>query len=212
MPKVVLTEDAVALLESYRWPGNIRQLKNVTETVSALESRNVSGRSDKCEVDAATLRKYIPKDGPNMLPVKASPSDESSFSPSEKEMLVRSIYQLKQDVDYLKSVISSAQGFGGQIGETASGPKPHDPQVDFSTVWGKSVNIDKMPAEPLMKPREEEPEEQDGGTLSLEKSETELIRKALEKYDGNRKLAAEELGISERTLYRKLKSFEKDEK
>ena len=63
-----------------------------------------------------------------------------------------------------------------------------------------------------MKPREEEPEEQDGGTLSLEKSETELIRKALEKYDGNRKLAAEELGISERTLYRKLKSFEKDEK
>ena len=212
MPKVVLTEDAVALLESYRWPGNIRQLKNVTETVSALESRNVSGRSDKCEVDAATLRKYIPKDGPNMLPVKASSSDESSFSPSEKEMLVRSIYQLKQDVDYLKSVISSAQGFGGQIGETASGPKPHDPQVDFSTVWGKAVNIDKTPAEPLMKPREEEPEEQDGGTLSLEKSETELIRKALEKYDGNRKLAAEELGISERTLYRKLKSFEKDEK
>lgn len=212
MPKVVLTPDAVALLESYRWPGNIRQLKNITETVSALESRYVSGRADKCEVNAVSLDKYIPKDDVNALPVKASGSEDSSFTPTEKEMLVRSIYQLKQDVDYLKSVISSS-GVGVRrlpdSQNTQPGMMPADPPVEISGAWkSAAAGTPESVASDVIKSGEE-PEEQDGGTLSIERTETELIRKALDKYGGNRKLAAEELGISERTLYRKLKSIEK---
>ena len=105
MVKISLSEDAVALLKSYRWPGNIRQLKNVAETLSAIESVKSVPGAERREISADVLAKYIPKDDPNLLPVKAESSGDA-FTPSEKEMLVRTIYQLRQDVDYLKSVIA----------------------------------------------------------------------------------------------------------
>lgn len=217
MAKVSLTEDAVNVLKNYRWPGNIRQLKNVAETVSAIESVKAKPGTEKREINAATLAHYIPKDEPNLLPVKASVQADDAFSPSEKEMIVRSIYQLKQDVDYLKSVIAghaapddrqvSGMLIGGDgNGSGGSAPVSRTPENIVSGMYPRAEEPEEQQAGVVVK-EETGPEEQLSGDLSIEKKELELIRKALDKYHGNRKLAAEELGISERTLYRKLKSF-----
>ena len=225
MVKVSLTEDAVALLKSYRWPGNIRQLKNVAETVSAIESVKAVPGSEKREINAATLAKYIPKDEPNLLPVKAE-SHEDAFSPSEKEMLIRTIYQLKQDVDYLKSVVGVGEHdsagtlpgtplIGNASGRVPSGSASMEAgSVDTGAslaqdIYSRGEEPEEQQVRVVTKDGQD-PEEQGGGNLSIEKTELDLIRRALTKYHGNRKLAAEELGISERTLYRKLKSMDQD--
>ena len=199
--KISLTEDAVTLLKTYRWPGNIRQLKNVAETVSAIESVKSVPGSERREINAATLGKYLPKDDPNLLPAKADAAD-SAFSSSEREMIVRTIYQLRQDVDYLKSIISG----GGQTmpagtaipGTCIRREAPDDQQA--GEVFKENPEPEEQTAVNVTR---ESPD-----NLSIEKTELELIKRALDKYKGNRKLAAEELGISERTLYRKLKSLE----
>ena len=98
--KVTLTEDASIMLRKYRWPGNIRQLKNVAESISALESARLSGYSDKCTIDSDVLSRYIPKEEPNLLPAKSSPYQEQE-SPGEREAIIRMLLQLKQDVEYL---------------------------------------------------------------------------------------------------------------
>ena len=191
MVKISLTDEAVALLKSYRWPGNIRQLKNVAETVSAIESVKATPGSEKREINAATLAKYIPKDEPNLLPVKADPQDEQ-FSSSEREMLVRTIYQLRQDVDYLKSIVlGTGAPVRGNVSEQSlisDGPG-EAPDEQFARVVQQD-SPDTAAAPPH------------------EDTELALIKRALDKYKGNRKLAAEELGISERTLYRKLKTLD----
>ena len=227
MNKVSLTPDAVALLKSYRWPGNIRQLKNVAETVTALESGKLTPASGRCEVGAEVLSRYIPKDAPNMLPVKSA-FGEDSITPGEKEAIIRMIYQLRQEVDYLKEAVGIGRApvhikalpqdtvrdhHGGD-----EQPRPLEQESEGLSDWQESYEIrNTAPASftahhvPQFKDTEfakAAPDEQDGNDLSLQKAGTDLIRKALEKYHGNRKQAAAELGISERTLYRKLKSIE----
>ena len=103
--RVVLTEDAVIALKKYRWPGNIRQLKNVAETVSAIESAKCSSRADKCEVNAETLRQYLPNQDESLLPATVEKGQDLFKNPEEREAIIRAIYQLRQDVDYLKGVI-----------------------------------------------------------------------------------------------------------
>lgn len=223
MNKVTLTPDAVALLKNYRWPGNIRQLKNVAETVSALESSRISPVSGKCELNAETLSGYIPKDVPNMLPVRSSFQDDN-VSPGEREAIIRMIYQLRQDVDYLKGVVL---GTGKQESVKAlpqSSGLPDDgfvSQASAGAEWQEPLEIrdsshrdhdmpDHVPQFRDTEYAKAAPDDQDGDDLSLQKAGTDLIRKALEKYHGNRKQAAAELGISERTLYRKLKSIEEN--
>lgn len=199
--KISLTEDAVTLLKTYRWPGNIRQLKNVAETVSAIESVKSVPGSERREINAATLGKYLPKDDPNLLPAKADAAD-STFSSSEREMIVRTIYQLRQDVDYLKSIISGGgqtMPAGTAIPETCIRREAPDDQ-QAGEVFKENPEPEEQTAVNVTR---ESPD-----NLSIEKTELELIKRALDKYKGNRKLAAEELGISERTLYRKLKSLE----
>lgn len=199
--KISLTEDAVTLLKTYRWPGNIRQLKNVAETVSAIESVKSVPGSERREINAATLGKYLPKDDPNLLPAKADAAD-SAFSSSEREMIVRTIYQLRQDVDYLKSIISGGgqtMPAGTAIPETCIRREAPDDQ-QAGEVFKENPEPEEQTAVNVTR---ESPD-----NLSIEKTELELIKRALDKYKGNRKLAAEELGISERTLYRKLKSLE----
>lgn len=199
--KISLTEDAVTLLKTYRWPGNIRQLKNVAETVSAIESVKSVPGSERREINAATLGKYLPKDDPNLLPAKADAAD-SAFSSSEREMIVRTIYQLRQDVDYLKSIISGGgqtMPAGAAIPETCIRREAPDDQ-HAGEVFKENPEPEEQTAVNVTR---ESPD-----NLSIEKTELELIKRALDKYKGNRKLAAEELGISERTLYRKLKSLE----
>ncbi|MGN0188526.1 MAG: sigma-54 interaction domain-containing protein [Candidatus Cryptobacteroides sp.] len=209
MGKAVLSADAVALLKGYRWPGNIRQLKNVAETVCALETRRIAARE---EITAAVLSAYIPKDDPNALPVKSSHSSEDALNPGEREAIIRMIYQLRQEVDYLKEVISgktarpsasvpriAASRVGG-YGEQDE--RPDDQTQDFleEPVQGSPI---VTPYNNIYPQDDEGPDEQAAEELSIQKAEEDLIRKALEKY-GNRKQAAAELGISERTLYRKL--------
>lgn len=224
MGRPSLSPDAVALLKEYRWPGNIRQLKNVTETVCALEAHRIAARK---EITADIMAEYIPKDDASMLPVKAVASPEDAMTAGEKEAIVRMIYQLRQEVNYLKEVIAGAPamhqlpsrsvvsrqpeqdpspeaGVAGQVRHDAGSVDPVISAMSYqpvhSVAHGAGTDCYRQP---------QEPDEQESVDLSLHKAGEDLIKKALEKYRGNRKQAAAELGISERTLYRKLKEIEK---
>ena len=210
MGRPALSADAVALLKEYRWPGNIRQLKNVAETVCALESRRIASRE---EITAAVLSSYIPKDDSNALPVKSFHSSDDTLNPGEREAIIRMIYQLRQEVDYLKEVISGktarpaasvpriAAPHSGGFVETDD--RPDDQTQEFRGEVPEGSPVVAHYNNVYAPQADEEPDEQAPEELSLQKAEEELIRKALEKY-GSRKQAAAELGISERTLYRKL--------
>lgn len=191
MSKVTLTEDASIMLRKYRWPGNIRQLKNVAEAVSAMEAGRLTGYEDKCVVDMATLARYIPKEEPNLLP--ATVQIQEKFEASEKEAIIRTLIQLKQDVDYLKEIVANS-GLSRSGAQAIAPPERH--------------------IEDTMASFDEDPEDQELGVetveqLSLKESSMELIEKVLRKHGGNRKAAAAELGISERTLYRKINMIRK---
>lgn len=203
--KVTLTEDASIMLRKYRWPGNIRQLKNMAETVSALESARLSGYSDKCVIDADVLSKYIPKEEPNLLPAKSAAYQDSPESAGEREAIIRMLFQLKQDVDYLKDVVAKA-GLGRPGAPALAAPE------ETGHEWTPPVPEPYMPMAQEMLAPEEDPEEQDlqerePEDLSIRTASLDLIEKVLRKHDGNRKAAAAELGISERTLYRKIKQM-----
>ena len=187
MAKVSLTEDASIMLRKYRWPGNIRQLKNVAEAVSAMEAGKLGGHEDKCVVDMATLAGYIPREEPNLLP--ATVQVQEKFETSEKEAIIRTLLQLKQDVDYLKEVVANG-GFARNGAPAIAAPERGNDNV--------AAQFD------------DDPEDQDfvqdlNEQISIKEANMELIEKVLRKHDGNRKAAAAELGISERTLYRKIK-------
>lgn len=190
MGKAVLSPDAVAYLKNYRWPGNIRQLKNVAESVCALEAYRIAAKQ---EITADILASYIPEDKSGLVPVKADNAAQGdAMSPGEREAIIRMIYQLRQEVDYLKSIIAGEENPAQAIripAEIEARPE------DMTEHWSMEAA--------------EEPDEQENADLSIQKAGQDLIRKALEKHRGNRKLAAEELGISERTLYRKLKNIDR---
>lgn len=200
--KVTLTEDASIMLRKYRWPGNIRQLKNVAETISALESARISGYSDKCTIDTDVLSRYIPKEEPNLLPAKSSPYQEQETA-GEREAIIRMLLQLKQDVEYLKDVVAKA-GLGRQTAPAIAPP-------ESSVISSMGQDEWEDPVREVMG-QDEDPEEQDyedrgPEDMSLKTANMDLIEKVLRKHDGNRKAAATELGISERTLYRKIKQM-----
>ena len=192
--KVALTEDASIMLRKYRWPGNIRQLKNVAETISAIESVKMTGYSDKCVIDVDVLARYIPKEEPNLLPALSSSPQESLESASEREAIIRMLFQLKQDVDYLKDVVAKA-GLGRPSAPALAAPE----ELQMSQVQ------DVMEVEE--DPEEQDFQEQAAEDMSIKAASLDLIDKVLRKHGGNRKAAAAELGISERTLYRKIKQI-----
>ena len=172
--KISLSIDAISLLKNYRWPGNIRQLKNVAETVTALESRPASSEADKIELGAAEIARYIPDEKDTLLPQIAAPATGGSMAEEDKRVLVKALLDLKGEVDALSE----------RVKELESGAS----------------------ARPLpMQAREDDAEWQEQTEdLSIRKASNDLIAKALEKHGGNVKAAAEELGISDRTIYRKL--------
>ena len=208
--KISLTHEAITLLRDYRWPGNVRQLKNIAETVSALESSKLSPRAERCEIDAETLAKYIPKEVGNTLP--ATLEHQASFDEDEKKMVYKAILDLKRDVDALKAVVYGR----GEQHRSLPAPEPvaDGPEEILEAEWQDSgepaaeaeIAADRKVEITASDKREPQPvrEIPVPDNLSLHKISEELILKALEKHNGNRKLAAEELGISERTLYRKL--------
>lgn len=203
MSKVTLTHDAIELLTNYRWPGNIRQLKNIVETVSALEGQKLSPVSGRCEVNAATLSKYLPHDNVNSLPVRYQ-DNSGEFTQDEKQEIYKALYSLNAEVKNLKKIIASGQFHMADpqpdpvISQPKTLPVSTPDQDNFVTKpdisWEKAEDDVDF----------QESETQDKNNLSIVQASEDLIRKALEKHNGNRKKAAEELGISERTLYRKL--------
>lgn len=196
--KVSLTEDASILLKKYRWPGNIRQLKNIAETVSALESGRMAPGSDKCVIDVEVLSKYIPREEPNLLPVMPDSRQDTSENAAEREAIIRSIFQLKQDVEYLKKIIADA---GLARGNAPAIAPPESSQVPVSQEVAQDLyDYDEDP-------EDQEYDVQETEDMSIKASNMELIAKVLAKHGGNRKAAAAELGISERTLYRKIKNM-----
>ena len=188
MCKITLSHGAIELLKSYRWPGNIRQLMNVTHTVTALESQKLTPSSGRIELDAATLSLYMPREDGTNLPARfTGETEKETISYSEKQAIYKAILDLKQDLEALKNEVRTMPG--DRI---------------------KALPAQETPAGMTPEWQDNDPEEQvqetasETGNISLRKTEDELIRKVLEKYNGNRKLAAKELGVSERTIYRKL--------
>jgi DNA-binding NtrC family response regulator len=195
--KVSLTEDASIMLRKYRWPGNIRQLKNVAEAISALESGKMVSGSDRCTVDVDVLSGYIPREEPNLLPAVTASAPESPESAAEREAIIRSIFQLKQDVEYLKDILAKA-GLTRSSAPAIAPPEPSGMPVR-KEVEEEVYDYDD--------PEDQEYDLQAPEDMSIKTANLELIEKVLRKHEGNRKAAAAELGISERTLYRKLKQI-----
>ena len=193
--KVSLTEDASIMLRKYRWPGNIRQLKNVAEAVSVMESVKLSGMSDKCVIDIETLAHYIPKEDPVMLPAKVA-SGSDFDNPAEREAIIRTLLQLKQDVDYLKDVVAKA----GLTRSSAPAIAAPEAEMSIPDRRDEVVSYDDDPEDQYFEAAADE-------DMSIKTANQELIEKVLKKHGGNRKAAAAELGISERTLYRKIKQL-----
>lgn len=196
MGKVTLTNDAIDLLINYRWPGNIRQLKNLTETVTALESEKLTPTSERCVVSAETLAKYMPKDERSLLPVVAKEMRGDPLPDSERQMIIKAILDLKQEVDNLKARM-----------ETWVPPVPVLKPADEPDWQGPGAPVPSVEVGRILDIHKEEPQ-----TLSLQKISKEVIMKALEMHDGNRKLAAKEVGISERTLYRWIDKYRLNDK
>ena len=203
MPTVRLDEEAQLLLKNYRWNGNIRQLKNITEQLSVLEQSRAITKS--------ILSNYLPNPIYNLPALIDKESHSSDFS-SEREILYKILFDMKKDLNELKKDI-------GKI-------KSDNPDFDISSFKNSNKNysdelIEKAELENSLIPVNENKiadtindkydyaeEIQEEETLSIQVKELELIIKSLERNNGRRKAAANELGISERTLYRKIKQYD----
>jgi transcriptional regulator with PAS, ATPase and Fis domain len=200
MPSIQLTQDAQQLLAAYRWPGNIRQLKNLTEQISIIEKSR--------EIDSVILNKYLPQGFSNDLPVLYKGEDTSRFN--ERELLYKVLFDMKKDMNDLKQLVMNLMQNEDDISSNL-GENTHLIKRLY-----EDFEISKEPPAPVFvrhsEPTYHEPEpiqvhEEVEESLSLEKKELDFIKRALHRHDGKRKDAARELGISERTLYRKIKEY-----
>ncbi len=187
IPAVQLTPEALTMLESYRWDGNIRQLKNVTEQISIIETERV--------ITPEILRNYLPTQ--TALPVIIK--DESKADTiSERDILYKVLFDMKKDITELRKTVDELTS--GQIPMATPVAQQHITPIKATTVIDYD-NTQDAEVEYLH-------EKQANDSLSLQDKENEVIIKALRKYNGKRKNAAKELGISERTLYRKIKEYD----
>jgi len=200
MPAISLDHEAQSILLNYYWHGNIRQLKNITEQISVIEqNRDITGK---------VLHKYLPDYMGRKLPALYKAVDEKTFT-SEREILYKILFDMKNDVNDLKELVHELMGKGTDgidINEDNArliNKLYSSKESIISPIPDKKVEF-KKPEEENIQDTEEFIEE----SLSLETKEIELIKKALNKHSGKRKLAANDLGISERTLYRKIKEYE----
>ena len=196
MGKVTLTNDAIDLLINYRWPGNIRQLKNVAETVTALESEKLTRASERCVVDSEALSRYIPKNEAGLLPVAAPEPSGGAMPDSDKQMIIKAIFDLKQEVDNLKARLDAGERPVTPALRPAISPVPEPDEAEWQ---GSGEPVTGGEIGKIVDISAGVPKNQN---LSVEKAKLDMIVKALEKHDGNRKLAALDLGVPDRTLYR----------
>lgn len=217
---ITLDAEAQQLLMRYPFPGNIRQLKNLAEQISLLEEER--------EVNGQTLAKYLPADNsrlPMAISGMGSGSESSDFS--ERDLLYKVLFDMKKDMNDLKKlVLESYQSGGinqsiiqkhqGLFEDMESSFSPKEPAETSPNYQGPFV-LDSQKSNKMNEEDYEEDaiediiHEEDDNSLSLEKKEKELILKALRKHNNKRKYAASDLGISERTLYRKIKEYEIDQ-
>lgn len=212
MPTIRLTDDAVALVNQYPWPGNIRQLKNVVEQISVIQTER--------ELDAIALQQYLPsiQSKSTMLAQR-----ESEDSISERELMYKFLFDMKKDLTELKKLVVEIIKKGGNF--TINNDQAEllnrlyaDEEVntyETAKLISPATIIEKPTVQEVPYVHNEQEEMEDAyeahevveESLSLENQEKDLIKKALEKHRGKRKYAAQELGISERTLYRKIKEY-----
>ncbi|MBO5624620.1 MAG: sigma-54-dependent Fis family transcriptional regulator [Prevotella sp.] len=199
LPKITLTEDAKRVLMKYKWPGNVRQLKNITEQMSVL--------SQQREIDAEALLQFIPQDPEStMLATIHNTAGEHSYE-NEREMLFKVIYDTRNSLNDMRREIGALRKQLDDANELNSSIIARSAQQSMPTVYGNtgdesvstvaSMGIQDAVAEEIKEPE----------TLNLEDLGRQMIEKALERNGGNRKKAAQELGISDRTLYRRIKQY-----
>lgn len=210
MPAIKLDEEAIQFLLKYRWSGNIRQLRNVAEQISVLETKR--------EISSQTLLSYLPMENPSLPSVIGTKKSESDFS-NEREILYKVLFDMKSDLNDLKKLtLELMQNGSSKVQEANKGliqkiyGKPEE-----NTIFEEESNVEMIPTQNnIIQETFDDDEENylfaeaidEEETLSLEAKEIELIKKSLERNKGKRKAAADELGISERTLYRKIKQYD----
>lgn len=198
LPKISLSDEAKQIMLKYKWPGNVRQLKNITEQMSVLSPERV--------LSAETLLNYIPRDQETtqLTTVGKKDSTEHSYE-KEREMLYKILYELRGNVAELRSEVDELRKKLnmpvetkriGQIDNSSTMPAVLAPQ-QHSVDSQREPNVQDAVAEEISEPE----------SLNLENLSRHMLEKALEKNGGNRKKAAQELGISDRTLYRKIKQY-----
>ena len=203
LPKIVLADDAKAIMLKYKWPGNVRQLKNITEQMSVL--------SEEREIDAQTLLRFIPQDEETTQLATIAPGQGGAHSyESERELLYKILYELRgnvsdlrRDMNSLRKQLDEARQLNGANGFAASQPLTPITPVSYPAPVEKEN-------EALHHPFTEDAEVEEiheAETLNLNDLGKQMVEKALERNNGNRKKAAKELGISDRTLYRRIKAY-----
>lgn len=203
LPKIVLTDDAKAIMLKYKWPGNVRQLKNITEQMSVL--------SEEREIDAQTLLRFIPQDEETTQLATIAPGQGGTHSyESERELLYKILYELRgnvsdlrRDMNSLRKQLDEARQLNGAKGFAE--PQSLTPITPISY----PAPVEKE-SEALHHPFTEDAEVEEiheAETLNLNDLGKQMVEKALERNNGNRKKAAKELGISDRTLYRRIKAY-----
>ncbi|MBV2196870.1 MAG: sigma-54 dependent transcriptional regulator [Flavobacterium sp.] len=210
MPPIKLDDSAVELLLKYRWSGNIRQLRNVAEQISVLETKR--------DISSQTLLSYLPMENPNLPSIIGTKKSESDFS-NEREILYKVLFDMKSDLNDLKKLtMELMQNGSSKVQEANKGliqkiyGKPEE-----NAIFEEEPRVEMLPSQNNLIQEEFEDDDDENylfaetvdeeETLSLEAKEIELIKKSLERNKGKRKAAADELGISERTLYRKIKQY-----
>ena len=207
MPTIKLDEEAISILTNYRWDGNIRQLKNIAEQLSVLEENRM--------IKKDVLIDYLPNLGDNLPAIISEKSEKSEFN-NEREILYKVLFDMKGDLNDLKKLTLELMQTSN-ISEFKKNNEQLINKVYQNENYSSEKNIEIVNVE-NNKSTEENKDFEDKfdyiqevkaiESLSIQEKELELIKKSLEKHAGKRKLAAEELGISERTLYRKIKQFD----
>ncbi len=204
MPPIRLTEEAKRVLMAYSWPGNVRQLKNIAE--------NMSVTSEEREITPETLALYLPNETRHDIIVSSQNNggDSHSFE-NEREILYKILFDLRRDVSDLKRIVREnhlcSQTDSGQTSQRGNDVALYKAQLHIPS--GHFETAEESPIQEAEEIRDAIPSEKQSGTSaqSLEEVERLSIKQALERNNGNRRMAATELGIAERTLYRKIKEY-----